>query len=187
VAACLAIVAWVGHMSRRSLTQQVAALAASESAAQSAAAAASDNAGALEKVLADARSKSDQLNGELTGLKQAHAVARMEIASLRATVRRFDEGIALIVWDAEKQEGKLKLEKMPPVQANKDYQLWVIDRKNPTPVSAGVVKVDSRGVASVSFKPVEPVSGAPKFAISIEAFGGVPKKSADGPIVFSGP
>jgi anti-sigma-K factor RskA len=63
----------------------------------------------------------------------------------------------------------------------------VIDKKNSNPVSAGVIKVDSHGVASVTFKPVEPVPAAAKFAISIEALGGVPRKSTDGPIVFSGP
>lgn len=187
VAACLAVIVWSGRSSRRELSTRAQELSRSEIAARDAAAEAMDKVARLEKERAAAQARADQLSGELASLKQVNAVARMEVAALRATVRRFDEGVALIVWDGEKQEGRLKLEKMPPVPANKDYELWVIDKKNSTPVSAGVIKLDPRGVTSATFKPAEPVPGAVKFAISIEALGGVQKKSADGPIVFSGP
>jgi anti-sigma-K factor RskA len=71
------------------------------------------------------------------------------------------------------------------VEAGKDYQLWVVDPKSPEPVSAGVVKVDDKGSAKTSFKPVASVSSAAKFAISVEAKGGVEKKA--GPVVMMGP
>ena len=71
------------------------------------------------------------------------------------------------------------------MQANKDYQLWVLDKSKPAPVSAGVIKLDDRGYATVKFKPVEPVTPS-KFALSVEKEGGVPKKSDDGPIIFVG-
>jgi anti-sigma-K factor RskA len=187
VAACLALVWWQGRAGRQELTQKVAALSQGEAAARDAAAQSQGKLAALEKDLADARERADRMTGEIASLKQVNALARMEVTALRATVRRFDEGVAVIVWDSERQEGRLKLEKMPPVQANKDYQLWVIDRKNPAPVSAGVIKVDARGMAAVTFKPADAVPAAAKFAISIEALGGVPKKSSDGPIIFAGP
>ena len=75
---------------------------------------------------------------------------------------------------------------MPPVQANKDYQLWVLDKdKSKGPVSAGVIRLDDKGYATLTFKPVEPVTPS-KFAISVEKQGGVPQKSADGPVIFVG-
>ncbi len=187
VAACLAVIAWNSRGVIRSLTQEMEALAQSESTARNVAADALGKVAGLENKLADATDVSQRLAGEITDLKQMNVVARLEVTSLRATVRKFEEGVAVIVWDGEKQEGQLKLEKMPPVQANRDYQLWVIDKKNPAPVSAGVIKVDARGIASVAFKPAEPVPSAAKFAISIEALGGVAKKSSDGPIIFAGP
>ncbi|MCE9520368.1 MAG: anti-sigma factor [Verrucomicrobia bacterium] len=187
VAACLAVVAWNGYRVGHELTQEMETLIKNESTARSEAASALSKVAGLEKNLADATEKSQQFAGEINNLKQMNVFAHMEVTSLRATVRKFEEGAAVIVWDNEKQEGQLKLEKMPPVQANRDYQLWVFDKKNPAPISAGVIKVDARGMATVTFKPVEPVPSAAKFAISIEAIGGVAKKSADGPVIFAGP
>ena len=93
--------------------------------------------------------------------------------------------MAVVVWDSETHQGVLKLEKMPPVEAGKDYQLWVVDPKNPVPVDAGIVRVDSKGFAKVDFKPLNDVSEAAKFALSVEKEGGVPK--GEGPIVLIGP
>ena len=44
--------------------------------------------------------------------------------------------------------------------------------------------MDSRGFAKIDFKPVDEVSEASKFALSVERKGGVPK--GEGPIVFIG-
>jgi anti-sigma-K factor RskA len=52
-------------------------------------------------------------------------------------------------------------------------------------VSAGVIRLDEKGEAKLTFKPAEPVA-ATKFAISVEKQGGVPQKSADGPVIFVG-
>ncbi len=142
--------------------------------------------------LAEAGSELNKVKGELGAeiarLKEAGNVSRMEAVALRSAIKRYDEGVAIVIWDYEKQEGKLKLDKMLPVPPNKDYQLWVLDKKKPNaPVSAGVIKVDQHGVATVTFKPVEAVSESSKFALSVEKQGGVPQKSPDGPIVFIGP
>ena len=74
---------------------------------------------------------------------------------------------------------------MPPVKNNKDYQLWVVDKDKPSPVSAGVVKINEQGVTTFTFKPAVPVTSASKFAMSIENKGGVEKN--EGPIVMMGP
>ncbi len=186
-AASLAVIAWNSYRAWRDLSHEMKTLVQSESVARVEAASALGKVAGLEKKLTDATGASERLAGEITNLKQFNVFASMEVTSLRATVHKFEESAAVIVWDSKKQEGQLKLEKMPPVQANRDYQLWVFDKKNPAPISAGVIKVDARGMASVIFKPAEPVSSATKFAISIEAVGGVAKKSADGPVIFAGP
>ncbi|MBL9133312.1 MAG: anti-sigma factor [Verrucomicrobiaceae bacterium] len=125
------------------------------------------------------------LGNELETLKKRDARAQMQIATLQSSVTAYKQGVAVVVWDSEKHQGVLKLEKMPPVEAGKDYQLWVVDPKNPVPVDAGVVRVNAEGFAKVDFKPLNDVSEASKFALSVEKEGGVPK--GEGPIVLIGP
>lgn len=125
------------------------------------------------------------LTREITELRKKDAFAQVQIATLKTTVDAYKQGVAVVVWDSEKHQGVLKLEKMPPVEAGKDYQLWVVDPKNPSPVNAGVVQVDAQGFAKVDFKPVVDVSEAAKFALSVERKGGVPNN--EGPIVLIGP
>lgn len=122
---------------------------------------------------------------ELVRWHEKDALAQMQIATLQSTVAEFEQGVAVVVWDSEKHEGVLKLERMPPVDPGKDYQLWVVDPKNPKPVNAGVVSVDEKGFAKVDFKPVNTVSEAAKFALSVEKAGGVQEN--EGPIILIGP
>lgn len=109
---------------------------------------------------------------ELATVRHQNAMAKVEIASLKSSLAQYQEGVAVVIWDPEKQQGVLKLEKMPPTMQDKDYQLWVIDTKKGAPVDAGVVKVDSQGLARIDFKPQQAIENADKFAISVEAKGG---------------
>ncbi len=123
----------------------------------------------------------------LQEIKLAHerdVFAKMKIATLSSQVEAYARATAVIVWDAEKQHGIVKLTNVPPAGAGKDYQLWVIDPKYPAPVNGGLVPVNAEGIARVSFSPDQPISKADKFAISLEPAGGVPK--ATGPIVLLG-
>ena len=143
---------------------------------------------ATAKDLAAARLDATEQADKVAQLMKINALERMEAATLRHLGnKRYEEAVAVVVWDSEKQEGKLRFQKMPPVIANKDYQLWVIDKKSGTPVSAGVVKVDPKGTALMTFPPLEPVTEVAKFAVSLEAQGGAAKKSADTPIVLVSP
>jgi anti-sigma-K factor RskA len=109
-------------------------------------------------------------------------LANMQIATLQATIDDYKQGVAVVVWNAQKKEGLLKLERMPAIPANKDFQLWVVDPAYKTPVDGGIIKVDDKGFARVEFKPQLDVKSADKFAISVEKKGGVPV--AEGPIVL---
>ncbi len=139
---------------------------------------------ALEKKVADASSKISDLTTEVRRVKESFALSSMEVALLRSSLKRYEEGAAMVVWNQEKQEGMLKLENMPEVQPNKDYQLWVICKQCQHPVSAGVVKVGADGTTAIPFKPSHHIVQALKFAISIEAQGGVSDKP-EGPVIFA--
>ncbi|MEP6671283.1 MAG: anti-sigma factor [Chthoniobacter sp.] len=121
---------------------------------------------------------------EARELRNRDFLAKVKIATLSAQVDAYSKATAVIVWDAEKQHGVVKLNNVPPAGAGKDYQLWVIDPKYPAPVNGGLVPVNAEGIARVSFSPDQPISKADKFAISLEPAGGVPK--ATGPIVLLG-
>jgi anti-sigma-K factor RskA len=125
------------------------------------------------------------LDDAVAKLQRRNALAKVQIATLQSDVAAYKKGVAVVVWDSEKNQGVLKLEKMPPVEPGKDYQLWVVDPQKPAPVDAGVVRVDEQGFAKIDFKPVDAVVSAEKFALSVEKEGGVPK--GEGPIVFIGP
>ncbi len=170
---------------KKRLTAQVDALTRSEVTGQQQVATAQGKQADLEKKLAAETQSKTSIAQELDQLKKVNALSRMEVAALKSSLKKYEDGVAVIVWDSEKQEGKIRIDKMPPVQANKDYQLWVLDKNKPAPVSAGVIKLDERGYATVKFKPVESVTPS-KFALSVEKEGGVPKKSDDGPIIFVG-
>ena len=124
------------------------------------------------------------LRGEALALRTRDAFSKMKIATLAAQNEAYAKGVAIVVWDAEKQRGVIKLTNIPRAAAGKDYQLWVIDPKYPQPVSAGVVPVGDDGLARVSFTPEHTIRSADKFAISIERAGGAP--APGGPIVMLG-
>ena len=139
----------------------------------------------LQQELTQRAKANDELKIELAKLTQANDVKTMQIATLQSTVKEYKQGVAVVVWNSEKQEGILKLEKMPPLDANKDYQLWVVDPTKKNPVNAGVVTIDPKGYAKVAFKPVLDIQQADKFALSVEKKGGVPQ--GEGPIVLLSP
>jgi len=139
----------------------------------------------LQATLTTTETRLTQLSTELQTLQQRNAMAQMQIATLQSTVDEFKQGVAVVVWDSEKHQGILKLDKMPPISPDKDYQLWVVDPTKPKSVDAGVIKIDANGFARIDFKPVVDVTEAAKFAVSVESKGGVPENQ--GPIVLIGP
>lgn len=139
----------------------------------------------LQATLTTTETRLSQLSTELQTLQQRNAMAQMQIATLQSTVDEFKQGVAVVVWDSEKHQGILKLDKMPPIAPDKDYQLWVVDPTKPKSVDAGVIKIDANGFARIDFKPVVDVTEAAKFAVSVESKGGVPENQ--GPIVLIGP
>lgn len=183
-AAAIAVGAWSLWSRNHRLGQQVTALRQVEAQAEARVGQARAGLLDVERKLADATNKISSLSAELEREKKSLAVANMRVAMLRSSIKRYEEGTALVVWNQEKQEGLLKLENMPPVQPNKDYQLWVICKQCQHPVNAGIVKVNDQGVATITFKPAQHIAEALKFAISVEAEGGVPVKSDTGPIVL---
>lgn len=140
---------------------------------------------ALKQRDTESQAKITELTAEAELIKKKNAEAQMQVATLQSEVWEYRRAAMVVVWDPSRDVGVLMLDKMPKPESGKDYQLWVIDPLKPAPVSAGVVAVDAKGVAKTTFRPVEAVGESVKFALSVEAKGGVPKSA--GPVVFNGP
>lgn len=139
----------------------------------------------LRKQQAEFKANAAKLVAEVTALKEQEQQSQLQIATLQSKVWEYRRSEMLVVWDQKRSQGVVVLDKMPKVESGKDYQLWVVDPAKSDPISAGVITVDSKGTLKTTFKPVEPVTGEAKFAISVEKKGGVPK--AEGPVILVGP
>lgn len=184
-AAAVAIAVWAAGLwtQRQQLDQRVTTLVLSESAAQGEVATARSEKEKLAVDLAASQKHATALLAEVDSLKKGFAVAKMEVSLLRSSLKRYEDGEVLVVWDQDKQEGVCKVARMPQVQTGKDYQLWVICKAQVDPVNAGVVKVDAKGAARVTFKCTRHVAEVSKFAVSLEKEGGVPK--VEGPVILA--
>lgn len=121
---------------------------------------------------------------QIASLEKRNTMAQMQLAMLESQLESAPRANAVVVWDAEKQEGILKLIGVPPNESDRDYQLWIVDPEYKQPVDAGVFHLDKAGATKISFKPRARVNTAKAFAVSLERKGGVPK--AEGPMVLMG-
>ncbi|MCI0416342.1 anti-sigma factor [bacterium] len=88
-----------------------------------------------------------------------------------------------MLWNPQASRGMFYVNLLPPLSAEKSYQLWVIGNKGP--VSAGVFYPNSQGSAVVTISRIEGIAeGALQFAVTIEPRGGVPQPT--GSMVLAG-
>lgn len=182
-AAAIAVSAVGAWTANRELNNRVTTLVESEVAAQGELKGAKAQQEQLKTQLAAEGTRYSKLLAEAEQLKKGIALASMEVSMLKASVKRYEEGEVLVVWDQTKQEGLIKLANMPAVQPGKDYQLWVICKKQRAPVNAGLVRVNEAGEATVVFHPVKHIAEVAKFAVSLEKEGGVPE--VEGPVILA--
>jgi anti-sigma-K factor RskA len=179
-AACLSVATiWAGRkysMSRQEFAsmqeqQQVASQELEQTRSQLA---------ATKQQLASASLNVETLTAKL---KDEGDLAKYKISTLASMLGNTPAAVAVAVWDPTRERGVLTVSKLPALASEKDYQLWVIDAKYPSPVSAGTFVVDPKtGEAHIVFKADKPVDSIAKFAVSLERKGGSP--SPQGPIVL---
>ena len=143
----------------------------------------------VQRQVADLTQQLTAVDGELVTLTrrmQAEgALANLKITALASLLNQSPEARAVAVWDPARQEGVLKVEKLPALLPTQDYQLWVVDPQYPNPLDGGVFTVDAQsGEARIVFTAKQPVAAVNAFAVTLERKGGVPK--AEGPFVLLG-
>jgi anti-sigma-K factor RskA len=132
-----------------------------------------------------ARSETDDLRLAVAKLRESNRVANFRIALLDSLLAAAPRTVAVSVWDNDRQDGVFIVHNLAPLPSDKDYQLWIIDPKYPSPVDAGVFRVDAQGNVRADFRAKLPIQTANKFAVTIEHKGGaaVPNTKA---IVLAG-
>ncbi len=127
----------------------------------------------------------DRIASLSTELRRQGDLAELKITALASLLKNSPQALAVAVWNPAKQEGVLKVEKLPVLLPNQDYQLWVVDPQYTNPVDGGVFTVDPQtGAARLTFKAKQNVTAINAFAVTLERKGGVPK--AEGPFVLLG-
>jgi anti-sigma-K factor RskA len=159
LAACLAIVCGVSLTQQKNLRQKI---------------------GEQRHQIVDLNGLADSLRSETLDLKhmvaslqETNRLANLRIAMLGSMLSDSPKAVAVSLWDDKEQRGVFLVQNLKPLPADKDYQLWVIDPKYPTPVSAGVFQVDAQGNVRLQFKANKLIESANKFAVTLEPKGGL--------------
>jgi anti-sigma-K factor RskA len=145
------------------------------------------------KRLADLNQVADSLRSETQNLQQAVATLRetnrlenLRIAMLNSMLADSPKAVAVSLWDEKEQRGVFVVENLKPLPADRDYQLWVMDPKYPTPVSAGVFQVDGQGNVRLTFRADKLIESANKFAVTQEPKGGLPTPTLKNLVLLGG-
>lgn len=135
------------------------------------------------RLLASLQSERAQSEQIIAALRSQGDVAELKIQSLTSLLGDSPRARAIAVWNPLTQEGVLTVANLPALEANKDYQLWLLEPQSEVAVDGGVFRVDPKtGEARVTFRPSRAVKVVDKFAVSLEREGGVPKR--EGPVVL---
>ena len=123
-----------------------------------------------QQLFQDKKALEEALAGVTSGNQDGFAT--FQAALLRPTPESAPNSIAASVWSPQDQRGVLLIESLPALPAAQAYQLWILDPKTPSPISAGVLPPSTTGSFRYPFAPSTRVETAERFAISIERKGG---------------
>jgi anti-sigma-K factor RskA len=129
---------------------------------------------ALDAALQLDKADIGELRHTVAKLREENQLAAVRIALLDSMVKSAPKAIAVSVWDNDRQSGVFVVHNLKPAPADKDYQLWIIDPKYPSPVDAGVFQVDDKGNLRQEFHARLPIAAAKQFAVTVEKKGGAP-------------
>ena len=126
----------------------------------------------LNRLADSLQSQAQDLKATVAKLNETNRLENLRIAMLNSLLESSPKAVAVSLWDNNQQRGVFLVQNLSPLPADKDYQLWVIDPKYATPVSAGVFQVDAQGNVRLEFKTEKVIESANKFAVTEEPKGG---------------
>jgi anti-sigma-K factor RskA len=127
---------------------------------------------ALRQTLADQSSSIEQINA---ALPQLTASQLMTVSLSGTDVQPQAKG--QLIADPDSQSAVLVITNLPPLQAGRTYQVWLIDGDSPQ--SAGLLHVDETGQGLLVVTSKENIGSFDALGISIEPEQGSPKPSGE--------
>jgi hypothetical protein len=143
----------------------------------------------LGRMARETSSLRERLLAQESALRTELASANRVVELLRDPVTRViplrgagpaPEAAGRLVWHAS-AGGHLYVTGLPPLPADRTYELWAISGSTPRP--SGLFTVDTRGSGGVRVDPAPEGPRVDVFAVTIEPAGGVPAPT--GPIVLA--
>lgn len=128
-----------------------------------------------QQIITELEKEIEQKN-EMLAILEAREVDMVVMRGMEAS----PQGYGKVIWDPEQQKALLQVSNLPPVPADKEYQLWII--KNNEPISAGLFAVnDPKRDAFFKIEQMEPAGeqATNAFAVTLEPKGGMPKPTGD--------
>ncbi len=92
--------------------------------------------------------------------------------------------VARMFWDQKTEQWTMYASRLKAPSAGKTYQLWLIAKGNPTPISAGTFTPDASGSVVMHAKYALAAGTLQRIAVTEEPDGGVPAPT--GPVVLAG-
>jgi anti-sigma-K factor RskA len=167
------------------LSQSVLALEATNRLADITISSQSEKINSLTALAAALSAATNDLQQAVFALRETNRLANLKIAMLNSLIADAPTAVAVTLWDDAKQEGVFVVQHLKTLPADRDYQLWVLD-KGTTPVDAGVFRVDASGGVRVDFKAKQLIQSAGKFAVTEEIRGGVPAPTLKNMVLIGG-
>ncbi len=123
----------------------------------------------------------------MASLQETNRLAGLRIAMFNSMLADSPKAVAVIFYN-QQQRGVFAMaaKSLKSLPVDRDYQLWVIDPKYPTPVSAGVFQVDAQGNMRLQFKTDKLIESASKFAVTLEPKGGLPTPTLKDLVLIGG-
>ena len=136
----------------------------------------------LLRTNADLRQLAAELNSRIARLEVELAGERTTVATLTSASRVVQlagqgsnvQASGRLFWDQQRKRWSLYIKDLPPVPADKSYQLWFV-RKSGNPVSAQVFNTDANGSVVIDIPVPETIGDLQAAAVTTEPAGGVPQ------------
>lgn len=135
----------------------------------------------VQRQLSFFRNQAEQLRGDKQALEAALAsggsapgnnrLNNSHVTILRATDPQA-RAIGAALYSSQDQSVIVTMENLAPLPPSQNYQLWLIDSHQRTPISAGILSPDASGNLRMQLSPATRVDAAERMAVSIEPRGG---------------
>ena len=116
------------------------------------------------------------LLGQMNDRRQAR-VSSMSVLALAGTAAA-PQAHGVLIMSADGKYGTLVVDELPPLDADHQYQLWLIDGDGRR-TSGGVFDVGAHGYAALEIWSKDALSSFPAFGVTVEPTGGSPSPTGE--------